>query len=209
MADWRGLVAQGMQADVQQRGRNPAVENFGNLVKFAMAEGSKKQGEVRAEEAAGRTAARKSLYARYPGMAAEAAGEELPEGAGTMTVPEDMRLGKVTYDESGKAKYTYETTDLAESDLGKMYNNFVTDIKKENARNAILPNYKSITIPTYDEWKTEMFGPATGEGPMSETDILEFFGKTEEDIEYTLSQAPGMTRDQLMDMLRQYMQQTR
>lgn len=166
MASWRDVIQQGMVRDIERRRMNPGVQNFGTLVRTAMELGIEKKKEERGEAAGARNIARSAIYQRYPGMAAEAAGMELPEGAGTPPgAPEDMEPYQVTYDETGRPTTVYRAPEkLDEPTLAKMYSQFITEIRATNAKYGLDKTYVPIPIPSFAAWKMEHFPEYAGGG---------------------------------------------
>lgn len=78
---WREMIQQNIQTDLARRAQNPAIENFGTIVRTAMEMGmkSKMAGEASALEEGrmGRTAAREATFRAYPPLAAQEAGLEV------------------------------------------------------------------------------------------------------------------------------------
>jgi len=205
---WREAVLQNMKLDLARRANNPAIENFGQLIRLSMARSEKERESALTETRTARTAARTALYSRYPSLAAKATGEELPAGAGTIAIPEGTKLGKVVYDETGQPTYTFESVELDESKLATMYNSYVTEIKKADSLNPgiALGKQKPTPIPTFKEWKTTMFpDKTTQETQLDDDEVFSTVGATEEDISYTMQQE-GLTREQLAELLRQQLQ---
>lgn len=187
---WRSLVAGTIEADVARERANPIKNVFGTLVREAMelrktkatearAEAMQIRGEERAEETQiraepraeatyGRGQARAAAYARYPQLAAKELGLEAPTTAVPAGTPE-MPLYRVEYDESGQPKYVFQAPDqLDEKALVKMYNDYVTEVRKTNATNSWMvgrkgfKQYQPIPVPTYTEWLQELFPESSG-----------------------------------------------
>lgn len=66
-----------MQTDLARRAQNPAIENFGTLVRTAMEMGMKRKLAGEEEAATGRLAAREATFKNYPTLAAQEAGLEV------------------------------------------------------------------------------------------------------------------------------------
>lgn len=209
MASWRDLVRDTMLLDVQRERSSPLVQNFGKLVNEAMDLDKTKETENRQEGRSARNTARTALYTRYPAEAAKELGVDMPANTGTMTPPSGADLSKVVYDQYGNPTATYtapKTVD--EPTLAKMYNNYITEIKKADSLNPLISmgRSKPTMVPTYDEWKKKMFPTLSGNNAQasekSDDEIFSMLGATEEEIKYTMAQE-GLTREQLAGLLRQ------
>ena len=167
MAGWRELIGQHLQTDTAVRQANPGVAAFGQLVKNAMMMGVQRKKEVRAEAAAGRTAARTAAYSRYPAAAAEAIGMDVPTTT-TTTVPEGSLPYETKVDESGKVTQTYRPPKaVTESQLLELYNDYMVKTQKTNADTATLraitgKEGEAIPILPFRQWMQQNFPEYTG-----------------------------------------------
>lgn len=199
---YRALIQQSISEDINRRRANPGVQNFGELIRTAMAMRAGEKQEARQEGAAARNTARTAVYNRYPQLAAKDLGMDaaaLPATTG-VTQPPGTSLSQVTYDEYGNPQTTFKSNKVSESDLAEMYNRTILEVDKQNALNAILPKYKPIPKPTFDEWKKERGFNIINAVP--DDAFLASLGVSEEDINYTLQQHPETTREQLIAALR-------
>ncbi len=213
---WRELINQFVRQDFQTRMSNPGVENFGELVRTAMNLDMQKAAEGRQEASGARNVARTALYSRYPKMAAQDLGVDATKVASaTPILPGNARPTKFTVDETGQVTQTYETPGMVEEkDYAKMYNDYVTEIRKTNAQWSHIKTYKPVPIPTFTQWKQEAFGqtssspvPLPGGGtatPVKELSDLNIPVDqiNEESIQYTLQQHPEVTREQLIESIK-------
>ena len=202
---YRALIQEAINQDITRRTNNPGVQNFSTLVNAAMNLGMQEKQEQRSEATAGRTAARTAVYSRYPSLAAKELNMDtstLPSS--NITQPPGTSLSQVTYDEYGNPQTTFKSTAVSEGDLAEMYNRTILEIDKTNSLNAILPKYKAIPKPTFAEWKKERgFSANMGMQTTTDEELLTTLGISEADLEYTLQQHPEVTREQLIQALRQ------
>ena len=112
---WRQLVTGAIGEDIQAR----RAGSLASSLPIALKELDKQAESKRAEARVGRTAARTAVYSRYPDVAAQELGMEIPEGAGGAEAPEGMRGTKVVYDAQGRPVRTYEAPEALAATVSK------------------------------------------------------------------------------------------
>ena len=147
-----------MATDIERRRQNPGVINLKEALQYATNYREMLKQEKRAEISGTRTAARTAVYSRYPEVAAQELGMELPGAPSGITPPRGMGAKKVVYDEYGNPTTTYEAPEmLDEPALANMYNTYVTEVRKTNAQFSTWKGYTAIPIPSFEDWKKEYF----------------------------------------------------
>ncbi len=204
MPDWRDLVLQNQQFQVDNAKNNPGLAAMGQIIEFAMKNDIKKAEFKRQETSDIKKAGMAAVYNRYPQIAAKQLGMDtsgLPSSA--VTQPPGTALSQVTYDEYGQPQTTFKSTAVSEGDLAEMYNRTILEVDKTNSLNAILPKYKPMPKPTFAEWKKERgFGAIAGVQTGTDEELLAIMGITEEDIAYTIQLHPEITKKQIIAAIR-------